>query len=294
MSGYVPPEYRRSDGDYYDPYDPPDPYEGRGVDLTPKQVDPNAWLYDPNADPSGFPALPGGRQWAWNGRQWTAVAGGAGPAAPTAPTTGGDYTPPGGYGGGGGGDYGGYQLPNRSSLASLNYPTLNLPRAEAPPAFSYGDFSFEGFKAPTLEDAQNEPGFDYALKQGVKAFENSKAFSGTYKGGATIKGINDYARNMANQNYGQVFERQGQAYDRNRGNAFGNWSANRNNAAENYMTNYGVSRDVFDRNYNATKDEFAPRARGAELEYARDWDQYAYEGDNSYRRWKALVDANSV
>ncbi len=121
--------------------------------------------------------------------------------------------------------------------------------------------------------------------------ENSKAYLGTYLTGGTIKGLNDYARNAANQNYNDVYRRSGETYDRNRGNAFGNWSANRENAADAYRTNYGISRDVFDREYQGAKDEYAPRARAAELEYGRNWDQYAYEGDDDYRRWKARIDA---
>jgi len=72
-----------------------------------------------------------------------------------------------------------------------------------------------------------------------------------------------------------------------------NYDRNRNNAADSYATNYGISRDVFDRNYTAAKDAYAPQARARELEFARDWDVYAYEGDDDYRRWKAVIDANS-
>jgi hypothetical protein len=234
------------------------------------------WLYDQNQHPTHDPGP--GYYWSWNGSQWEPRPVPHAPTPPTPPTN--LHTDP--------LDpvlppsptdqfFGSYQPPPRTPLAALNYPTLNLPRWEAPPAFTHPDF-----RAPTQAEAEAEPGFDYALKQGIKAYENSKAYTGTYRGGATIKGINDYARNMANQNYGQVFERAGQTYDRNRGNA-----------AQNYMTNYGVSRDVFDRNYGAAKDEYAPRARAAELQYGRDWDMFAYEGDDAYRRWKALIDANS-
>lgn len=202
-------------------------------------------------------------------------------------------SPHGGGGGGGGGDYGGYQPPNYGSLPALNYPSFQAPQFNAPSAFSYDPFAYESFQAPSIAEAQAEPGFEYALGQGVKAYENSKAYLGTYKSGSTIKGLNDYARNMANQNYNQVFERKGQTYDRNRGNAFQNYTANRTNAADAYATNYGISRDVFDRNYQGAKDEYAPRAREAELNFGRQWDQYAYEGDDSYRRWKAMIDANS-
>lgn len=179
------------------------------------------------------------------------------------------------YTGGGGGMS--YQAPERRPLAALNYPQFSGPTFAAPKPFTYEDFTL-----PTLEEAQNEPGFDYALKQGIKAYENSKAYLGTYRSGGTIKGLNDYARNMATQNYDKVFDRKAQTYDRNR-----------SNAADAYATNYGISRDVFDRNYTSAKDTYAPKAREAELNFARDWDVYAYEGDDDYRRWKALVDANA-
>lgn len=180
-------------------------------------------------------------------------------------------------GGGYGGEPGGYQAPERRPLASLNYPQFGGPTFTAPPPFAYKDYQL-----PTSEEIAAEPGFDFALKQGIKAFENSKAYLGTYKTGGTIKGLNDYAHNMAQQNAGNVIDRSMRTYELNRGNA-----------ADAYATNYGISRDVFDRNYQSAKDTYAPKAREAELNFARDWDVFAYEGDDDYRRWKALVDANS-
>lgn len=182
------------------------------------------------------------------------------------------------YGGGiGGGGGGGYASPERRPLGALNYPGFNAPSFTAPPQFAYKDYQL-----PTSEEIAAEPGFDFALKQGIKAYENSKAYLGTYKTGGTIKGLNDYAHNMAQQNAGNVIDRSMRTYE-----------LNRNNAADAYATNYGISRDVFDRNYQGAKDMYAPKAREAELNFARDWDVFAYEGDDDYRRWKALVDANS-
>lgn len=166
---------------------------------------------------------------------------------------------------------------DRRALSDLNYPMFDAPDFVAPPPFTY-----EAFVAPTLSEAQSEPGFEFAMQQGLKAMENSKAYLGTYRTGGTIKGLNDYARNMANQNYNDVFRRKGETYDRNR-----------ENAADSYVTNYGISRDVFDRHYTGARDEYSSRARAAELKFARDWDLYTYEGDEEYRRWKAQVDANS-
>ena len=284
--GYVPPpagvppiEYTQNDPGWTPPDTP---------GFTWQYVDGVGWRATPNTPAA--PTAPGGgdrppkpddpgdgRTYIWMGDQWGL----------TQPTTA-PFGPP-----GGGNDYGGYDGGPRTPPPALNYPSFTAPTFSAPAPFGYDPFAYESFAAPTLAEAQAEPGFEYALNQGVKAFENSKAYLGTYKSGATIKGLNDYARNMANQNYNQVFERKGQTYDRNRGNAFDTYTANRANAADAYTTNYGISRDVFDRTYQGAKDEYAPRARQSELQFARDWDQYAYEGDDAYRRWKAMIDANS-
>lgn len=197
---------------------------------------------------------------------------------------------------GGGGGYGGYYgapPPLRPFTGQLNYPQFVAPQFQAPAPFKYDPFSYESFSAPTLEQAQKEPGFEYAMQQGLKAMENSRAYLGTYRSGATIKGLNDYARNMANQNYDRVYERSADMYDRNRANAFGTYTTNRNNAAEDYSRNYGISRDVFDRNYQGAKDEYAGRARESELNFASEWDRYVYENDDAFRRWQAMLNANS-
>lgn len=227
-------------------------------------------------------------------------------------------------GGGAGGGGGMYSLPSRPG--SIDYPQFNAREFAAPPEFSYPEleagqpftydpFTYESYQMPGEKEIASEPGFDFALKQAQKAYENSKAYLGTYKTGATIKGLADYTNKMAFQNADRVISRSAENYDRNRNNAFGSWAANRdnafgswqanrndrfntwqanrNNAADNYATNYGISRDVFDRNYAGDLAEYNSRARGVELNAARDWDMFTYEGDDAYRRWKAQVDANS-
>ncbi len=261
---------------YYD-YSPYDPWGDGGADsgggYTPPQDPPYADPPPPDLTGQGGTPPPGGdnrppkppdpgdgRVWIWMGDQWGLTEPTSAPFGPHQNTT----------------TIGSLAAPtHQTTLEPLNYPQFNAPTFTAPAPFSYADF-----QAPTLQQAQNEPGFQFALEQGLKAMENSKAYQGTYRSGGTIKGLNDYARNAANQNYNDVFRRSGETYDRNR-----------SNAADIYSTNYGVSRDVFDRNYQAAKDTYAPQARAAELNFSRNWDQYAYEGDDAYRRWKAQIDA---
>ncbi len=153
----------------------------------------------------------------------------------------------GGSGGsGGGGTYG------QGGGSSFAFPSFTPPvyspsqgpfqpgQFKAPPAFSYADF-----KAPTLEEAQNQPGYQFALDQGRKALENSAAARGVLRTGGTLKDLFSWGDKFGEQNYGNVFNQDLTGYQTNRANA-----------ADNYRTNYGISKDVFDTNYGTSKDAY--------------------------------------
>jgi hypothetical protein len=76
-------------------------------------------------------------------------------------------------------------------------PTFAPPTWTTPPAFS----------APTLAEAQQTPGYQFALTQGLGAISNSQAAQGLWASGATGKAMQDYAQNYANQFYGDVYNR---------------------------------------------------------------------------------------
>lgn len=148
--------------------------------------------------------------------------------------------------GGGGGTYG------QGGGSNFAFPTFTPPvytpgapftpgQFAAPPAFSYKDFS-----APTLADAQNAPGYQFAVSEGRKALENSAAARGVLRTGGTLKDLFSWGDKFAEQNYGNVFNQASQTY-----------GTNRNNAADTYRTNYGISKDVFDTNYGASKDAWS-------------------------------------
>lgn len=180
-------------------------------------------------------------------------------------------------------EFGGYGDGSYHSPA-FNWPTFNAPRYTAPADFAAPPpFSFEAFRAPTLEDARNEPGYAFAADEGRRQLEQSAAARGVLRTGGTLKDILGWGNRFAEQNYGNVFNRGAQTYGMNRENALGN-----------YLTNYNISRDVYDRgrqsgldvydrDYQAALAEFNPRFRSAELTF-----------DDMYRRWKAMVDANTA
>jgi hypothetical protein len=111
------------------------------------------------------------------------------------------------------------------------------PVFEAPAAFTY-----DPFKAPTAEDAANEPGYAFALDQGEKALQNSAAAKGTLRTGGTLKDILGFGQKFAAQNYQGAYDRSANTYQ-----------MNRNNAA-----------DVWQRAYTSSKDVFAPKERAAQ------------------------------
>lgn len=123
--------------------------------------------------------------------------------APVTPPVGGDLSggvtvPPVGQGGDGGGGGG----------------SQNLPR----PTFNFGDapqFVPPQFRAPSFEDAQNTPGYQFRLNAGSDALERSAAARGVLRTGGTLKDITEYGQNFASGEYGNVYNQALAAHDRN-------------------------------------------------------------------------------
>lgn len=72
-------------------------------------------------------------------------------------------------------------------------------------------FSFTG------EDFKGSPGINFRIQQGRKAIEQSQAARGLI-GGNTVRAIEDYAQNVASEEYGKEFDRQRTTFQMNREN----------------------------------------------------------------------------
>lgn len=99
-------------------------------------------------------------------------------------------------------DFGTFQLPSYHGASS---PTFNMPNAP--------NFNFEDFRAPSFADAQNEPGYQFALGAGTDALNRSAAARGVLRTGGTLKDIIEYGNKFGEQNYGNVYNRAKQTYD---------------------------------------------------------------------------------
>lgn len=143
------------------------------------------------------------------------------------------------------------------------------------PTFDFGpapdfNFTFDAFKAPTLDDAKAEPGYEFARGEGLRAMQQSAAGRGVLRTSGTLKDLAAWGNRFAEQNYGNVFNRAASTHDRNFGNAF----------------------DVAKTRYMGDLDEWSTNAaakqRAGELAFQRAWEEYVYSQDDAYRRWRDI------
>jgi hypothetical protein len=107
----------------------------------------------------------------------------------------------------------------------------------------------------------------------LQAIEHGAAAKGLSRLPATLQSLGAWNQDFASREYGNIFDRSAQTYDRNR-----------NNAADTYSLNYGISRDVFDRDYAGARDQFQfNQFEPAKMNF-----------EDMYRRWKAELDSTTA
>lgn len=68
------------------------------------------------------------------------------------------------------------------------------------------------FTPPSMGDAANDPGYMFSLNQGKKNLESWLSAHGTFNDSSAAEALQDYGRNAATTQYGNVWNRQFQAY----------------------------------------------------------------------------------
>lgn len=112
----------------------------------------------------------------------------------------------------------------------------------APPQFAPPTYTPPpAFKAPTPEEAANDPGYQFSLNQGEQALQQSAAARGTLNTGGTLKDILNYGQQAATQQYGNVYNRNLQTYQTNYGTQY----------ADPYMHAYQSALDAYMPQFNA-------------------------------------------
>ena len=90
------------------------------------------------------------------------------------------------------------------------------------------------FKAPDDVTQQNDPGWQFRMREGLRAIERSAAARGTLLTGGTLKGLTRFAQDYASNEYDKVYGRQMGEYE----NAYKIFS---NNQANQYNRLSGVA-----------------------------------------------------
>ena len=169
----------------------------------------------------------------------------------------GDYAKFGPYAGGQG-----YSAPADSGGPSQTTTTNPLAQPFSYPAFT-GTFTNPAFQAPTLAQAQQQPGFQFGLQQGEDALTRSAAARGSALDTGTLKDLQNYAQDYANQAYGNLYNQDLNTYATNRANALGNFQQsyqqylNGLNAAQQaYGLNAGVQNQLFGQAFDQSQAQF--------------------------------------
>lgn len=159
---------------------------------------------------------PQGQMWQWDGSKWAqqqapgavtppAVTGGPDPGA-VAPAPGSGsliqpftqpYTPAG--------------TASPSGGQPLGNPSDYLSTIPGAPQFP----NIPKFAGPTVAEAMDDPGYKFVLDRGNANLQNWAAARGTLNDSSTAKAMIDYGQNAATTQYGNVWDRASQTYDKN-------------------------------------------------------------------------------
>lgn len=178
------------------------------------------------------------------------------------------------------------------------FPTFTAPgftpsvplQAPANP-YRFTPFDPHTFTAPTLEEARNQPGYLFGLKQGQDALQNSAAARGTLRGGGTLKDLFDYTNAAAEQNYGNVFNQNKNVFDTNEGQRFGAWASNNLGALNEFNTNYGVSKDVNTSLNAGNQQDYTNAFQNAGAEFNPKFNAATLTFQDAYNRWLGKLNA---
>lgn len=154
-------------------------------------------------------------------------------------------------------------------------------------AASYKRPDYGHYAAPTRpEDATtpwdffNDKGYQFALKEGADAVNNSQAAKGSLLSGNTLKELSDRATGTASQYYGDAYNRymQNKNFSEGQFNADRNFGANQFNADRSFE--YGANTD--ERNYNNANRQWDTAFNNANRIDARNFDYGAAKDERDY------------
>jgi len=168
----------------------------------------------------------------------------------------------------------------RPESAYTPYP--DVPQYAGPDRPTLPGFSYEKFQAPTMAQAQAEPGYQFAMQEATRALEASAAAKGLLRSGQTWNDLQTRGQEMGAQNYQNVYDRAlkeyGTGYDVSRDI----WNIGRQNLVDAYKMERQEARDVFEPQMMAWPHQFTMAGRDRDQEYDRSWEEYLHQK----QRWE--------
>lgn len=151
-----------------------------------------------------------------------------------------------------------------------NVPVFNW----TPPAYTGGAMPKYGpapmfnptkFVMPDFSHIQEDPSFQFRLRQGNEALNASAAAKGILRTGGTLKGVEDYGQAAASQEAGNIFDR----------------------AIRSYEQGYNLERDM----YGAKRDAWLQANHAADLGYAQNYNVWNFGITEERLREQMLMNA---
>lgn len=94
-------------------------------------------------------------------------------------------------------------------------------------------FTYDDFKAPTMDDLKSSPGFQSSLDRASNTLQRSAAAKGSLLSGSTLQSLSDQTADLTSQGYSNLFNQDAQTYTTNRANAYGQYQDRRANFYQN-------------------------------------------------------------
>lgn len=165
-------------------------------------------------------------------------------------------------------------------LPDVNWSVFNPRQFTYDPFPGVSPFEFKEFKAPTLEQAEQNPGYQFAKKEMLGTLQNSYAGRGLARTPNAYNAFMQNVNNLAEQNYGNVFNRERDVFGTNEGNRFTAYQENTGNLFNTWKTNKDLALDIFDRDYKGDYDKFS---------FTRDAEKF--DANTALQKWLAKVNS---
>lgn len=136
-------------------------------------------------------------------------------------------------------------------------PTFQGPTWKSPAAFVGPDSLTE----------QNDPGYQFRLKQGLGALETAAGAKGMSRSGAQLKGLQDYAQNYASGEFQNVWNRAADTYKTNYQTQY----------ADPYAAQFGTAVQNYTGQLHGYDTQTSAAQRSSELDAQTNWNRFNFD-----------------